>query len=610
MCGIAGEIDFSALEKTEQRDFIAMRNSLRPRGPDQEGVFQQGRATLLHTRLSVVDLEGGLQPMTGEYQGQAYSLVYNGELYNTEDIRAELQSLGHSFQGHSDTEVVLTAFMEWGEGCLSRFNGIFAFALWKHEEEKLFMARDRMGVKPLFYSLQAGKFLFASEIKALLQHPLVKPQVSRGSLAEMLLLGPGRKAGTTVFPEILELKSAHCGWYYGKDFQQKPYWSLVGLPYHLSLEDSLQRVRELVVDAIQRQVVCDVPVCTFLSGGLDSSLITAITAEHFAKEGIQLHSFSVDYVDNDKHFTPSKFSPSRDDYYIDLVSKAYNTAHHTITLDSPKLLEALYLAVEARDLPGMADVDSSLLLFCQEVKQHATVALSGECADELFGGYPWYRDPSIREQQGFPWAQNTAYRQSFLQEDFARAIQGEALVQKYYEETLEDSSRCYGDSDLDARMKEMTRLNTDWFMETLLERKDRMSMACGLEVRVPFCDYRIAELLYAMPWSMKEYEGKEKGILRKAMEGYLPEEVLWRKKSPYPKTWNPNYLEGVSSLLRQILEDSSAPLLSFVSKSALQSLLTAKTEQPWYGQLMGVPQTIAYFLQINHWMKHYAIEIV
>ncbi len=605
MCGIAGEIDFNPMAEAKTPVYLAMRDSLNPRGPDQVGLFHDGFAALLHTRLSVVDLEGGIQPMT---KGD-HTLVYNGELYNTEDIRRDLLQYGHSFQGHSDTEVVLTAFLQWGEACLARFNGIFAFAVWNNMEEKLFLARDRMGVKPLFYGEIGGTLVFSSEIKAILKHPDFAPKVSKTSLAEMILLGPARPLGKTAFTQIQELKPAHCAWFSRQGFIQKPYWSLADKPYSLNLEETLEAVRTLVVDAVERQVVCDVPVCTFLSGGLDSSLITAITAKTLEKQGEILHTFSVDYRDNDKNFTPTHFQPSRDDYYIDLVSKAYQTQHHTITLDTPQLVDALFSAVEARDLAGMADVDSSLLLFCKEVKKEATVALSGECADELFGGYPWYRDKNIREQSGFPWAQNTQYRLSFLEKDFAQAVNGEELVKNYYENTLSATHKQNQDKTLDNRMKEMTRLNTDWFMQTLLERKDRMSMANGLEVRVPFCDYRIAELLYTMPWDLKEYQGAEKGILRKAMEGYLPEEVLWRKKSPYPKTWNPNYMEAVSALLREILQDESAPLLEFISKEALETLLGEQRDTPWFGQLMTTPQTVAYFVQVNHWLKTYKVEV-
>lgn len=608
MCGIAGEIDFRENNKTDGTVYDNMVQTLSPRGPDAQGLASCGAATLLHSRLAVVDIQGGVQPMNLHHQETDYTLVYNGELYNTEEIRKDLLNYGYNFTGHSDTEVVLSAYVQWGEGCLARFNGIFAFAIWNHQEESLFFARDRMGVKPLFYAQVDGLFLFASEIKALLAHPSVPPQVRRSDLVELLLLSPGRKQGNCVFAHITEVKPATCGVYSKEGLSEKPYWSLTDRPCSLNLEDATWEVKRLVMDAVERQVQCDVPVCSFLSGGLDSSILTTLAAEVLDQEGVQLHTFSVDYKDNDKHFTPTHFSPSQDNYYINLVSKASKTKHHTVVLDTTDLVDALFSAVEARDVPGMADVDSSLYLFCKEVKEHATVALSGECADELFGGYPWFRDKDIREQSGFPWAQNTDYRLSFIKKELQPV--NSDFIQKYYDETLSHTHKLPDLSPLESRMKEMTRLNTDWFMQTLLERKDRMSMAHGLEVRVPFCDYRIAELMYAMPWCLKEFNGKEKAILRHSMKGILPEEVLYRKKSPYPKTWNPSYRQAVSKLLEEIIHDENAPLLQILSKDALAQLLSADNAVPWYGQLMTTPQTIAFFVQMNHWLSHYHIEIV
>ncbi len=608
MCGIAGVVDFGGVSGIESC-FSGMVNILKNRGPDQNDVYRSDCAALIHTRLCVVDLEHGRQPMVFSAGGRELCLVYNGELYNTEELRERLLRRGYTFTGHSDTEVLLKSYAEWGQGCVDLFNGIFAFAVWDKTNGSLFMARDRMGVKPFFYTIVNGEFVFASELKAIFQHPRIRPELTAESIAEVMLMGPGRTPGCGVFKNIKELRAGCCGVFDQSGLKLSEYWTLADREHTDNFDQTAEQVRFLVTDAIERQLVSDVPICTFLSGGLDSSIISAIAAKRLSQQGERLHTFSVHYQDNDKYFKSSKFQPDSDDTYIDMMQKSIGSEHHRVIIDTPQLVNGLFAAVDARDLPGMADVDSSLLLFCQEIKQHATVALSGECADEIFCGYPWYRDESIRMADGFPWAQSTKFRASFLKDEFAAGLNAEQYVHDRYLATVEKSSKLPALSPLESRMKEMVNLNVSWFMQTLLDRKDRCSMYSGLEVRVPFCDYRIAEYLYSVPWNLKDYQGREKGLLRYAMDGLLPDEVQWRKKSPYPKTHNPSYLKAVSALLREIINEPSAPLLQIAKKSELEKLLSSDSPIPWYGQLMTTPQTIAYFIQINYWMEKYQIKV-
>ncbi len=527
MCGIAGQVCREG-ERTEE--FLSvyrdMQAALRRRGPDQRGIKLDRNAALVHSRLAVVDIENGRQPMILEYGGEEYSVVYNGELYNTPELRRELSALGHVFKTHSDTEVLLHAYAEWGGECVSRFNGIFAFAVWESRGARLFLARDRMGVKPLFYALRRGSILFASEIKALLKHPWVEPQIDAEGVAQVMLLGPGRVPGSGVFRGISELRPGECAYYLprGEKLELRRYWRLTDAPCEDTFEQAAEKVRYLVTDAVTRQLCADVPVCTFLSGGLDSSIISAIADRYFTERGERLTTVSVDYRDNEKYFKAGKFQPNSDPEFIKKMCGFLNADHRLTVLDTPELVEALYRAVDARDLPGMADVDSSLLLFCREIKETATVALSGECADEIFGGYPWYRDPEIREREGFPWAQSTDRRAEFIRPGAIGNTDPREYVDGYYKMTLAESSILPGTNALERRMKQMMNLNVDWFMQTLLDRKDRMSMYSSLEVRVPFCDHRIAEYLYTLPWEYKDRNGVEKGLLREAMRGLLPDE--------------------------------------------------------------------------------------
>ncbi len=616
MCGIAGQIARCERDIAENRPvYAAMQKSLARRGPDQNGMFTEGRAALIHTRLAVVDIENGRQPMELCLGREKYIMVYNGELYNTPELAAALRARGHRFCSHSDTEVLLHAFAEWGEDCLERLNGIYAFAVWCAHSETLFIARDRIGVKPFFYATPPGAgFIFGSEIKALLCHPAIPPRVSSEGLAELMLLGPGRTPGSGVFEGIRELRPGWCGIYRAVTGRLTlcRYWRLEDHEHPDSFPDTVARVRELALDAISRQLVADVPVATFLSGGLDSSIISAVADQAFAGRGETLRTYSVGYAGNREFFHATHFQPSPDAPYIRQMNAFLHAQHTWVSQETDELAAALYPAVDARDLPGMADIDASMLLFCGDIKKGATVALSGECADEIFGGYPWYRDKNIREREGFPWAQSTAYRASFIQPEVLDGIDPAAYVELRYRQTLAETSILPGRSATEARMRQMVQLNFSWFMQTLLDRKDRMSMYHGLEVRVPFCDHRIAEYLYCVPWEYKDYGGQEKGLLRLAVQGLLPKEVLWRRKSPYPKTWNPAYLTAVSAELRRVIADPAAPILRIVRRDALEQLLAGGADRPvpWYGQLMTTPQTIAWFLQLNYWLGAYNVELV
>ena len=604
MCAIAGILGLAADSTT----LNAMVETMKRRGPDASGVWQDKDISLLHSRLSVIDPEGGKQPMELDWKGVHYILVYNGELYNTDDIRKDLMKLGHTFLGHSDTEVVLHAYAEYGANCLDYFNGIFAFAVLEKQRGRVFLARDRAGVKPLFYMLHQGGLLFASEIKTILTYPTVNAELDEVGAAQLILLGPGRMPGSGVFRGMEELEPGCCAFWENGRLNIQRYWRLTDREHRDSFEEMVEKVRFLVTDAIRRQMVSDVPIGTFLSGGLDSSIITAICAKEMQSRGERLKTFSVDYANNEDYFVSNKFQPESDGEYIRLMQDTLNTDHHWTVLTPEVLSEHLQEATVARDLPGMADVDFSLLAFCKEIRKNVTVALSGECADEIFGGYPWYRDPEVRAREGFPWAQNTAQRAKLLSGSIR--IDPIEFVHSAYEKTCRESDILPGTSPEDRRIKEMVNLNWRWFMQTLLDRKDRMSMYNSLEVRVPFCDHRIAEYLYTVPWEFKNYRGQEKGLLRRAMEGLLPDRVLYRKKSPYPKTFDPRYEELMKKQLLEVLEEKENPLFHLFRREQIQNVPEGEYPWPWYGQLMRRPQTIAYLLQLEFWLRQYKVNFM
>lgn len=602
MCSIAGIYDTSHVLTNQQEIFKNMIKSMKHRGPDDEGMYVEDHVALLHTRLAIMDPEKGIQPMFE----QEYGIVYNGELYNADEIRNELKQKGVLFQTNCDTEVVLKAYISDGIDCLRNFNGIFAFAIYNKLTQDLFLARDPFGVKPLFYSWQKNTFLFASEIKTLLTHPLVPPVIQKDAIHQLFYLGPGRKLGSGLFKDIYEVLPGEYLYIKDQTCIKQHYHQLQDHEFNDDLPTTLATVEKLVQDAIERQLMSDVELGCLLSGGLDSSIITSIAARYMQKQDKQLKTFSLHYVGNDEYFKANFYQPNSDDPYIDEMVKAFDTDHTRIFLTFGECLEALYEAVDARDLPGMADIDSSLLLFCKKIKQKVKVCLSGECADEIFGGYPWYFDEQALFSDTFPWIKSLELRQAFLLPQWQ--INPQEYVTSYVKQLHQDLD-LHPTDEIDAGMKKLTYLNMMSFMQTLLERKDRMSMACGLEVRVPFCDVHISEYLFSTPWLYKIYTQREKGLLREAMKNHLPNSILHRKKSPYPKTHHPAYLTLLRKELEKLLHHPYEPIFQIVDSKVLEKLLTEEATQPWYGQLMTTPQTIAYMLQINYWLKKYKVRI-
>ena len=614
MCGITGWINWERNLENEGVILARMVETLAARGPDASGMYLSPRAALGHRRLSVVDPQNGAQPMIRHKGGSSCVITYNGELYNTPELRQDLEARGYHFRTNCDTEVLLTAYIEWGPSCTERLNGIFAFAIWDEAAQILFLARDRIGVKPLFYTTCSSSFLFGSELKALLAHPEVKPKVDREGLAEIFIIGPARTPGHGIFCGISELKPGHSMIYSRQGIKINQFWALSSMPHPDDFDTTVRKVRELLEDTVKRQLVADVPVCTLLSGGLDSSALTALACRTYQQEGLgAVHTYSVDYLNNDQYFKASSFQPNADAPWVRRVSEFLGTCHHDIILDTPDLAGCLAEATLSRDLPGMADIDTSLYLFCREIKKGATVALSGECADEVFGGYPWFYREDMIQAAAFPWAPKPEVRAEWLSPELKAKIQPCEYVKQRYQEALDEVPRLAGEDAQSARMREIFYLTLTRWMPTLLDRKDRMSMAFGLEVRVPFCDHRLVDYVWNVPWHMKNYENREKGLLRLALTGVLPDDVLWRKKSPYPKTHNPSYLNTVRKRVLAILDDSSCPLLDLVDVSKLRSLAQiedSSTRIPWFGQLMSQPQLFAYLIQADTWFRKYKVEIV
>ncbi|NOW02594.1 asparagine synthase (glutamine-hydrolyzing) [Clostridium beijerinckii] len=613
MCGIAGLVNFKKNIVQDKDILNNMIKTLEKRGPDAKGYYISPNVLLGHRRLIVVDPEGGLQPMTKIFEGKKYALVYNGELYNTEDLRKELKAKGFTFDSYSDTEVLLTSYICWGKDCVNKLIGIFAFGVFDEDKREVFLARDQMGVKPLFYTVHDNTLVFGSEIKTLLADPRVKREIDMEGLTEIFGLGPATIPGSGVFKNIKEIAPANCLLVSGDgNIKKWEYWTVEAKEFHETAEEAIVHARELLIDAVKRQLVGDVPVCTFLSGGLDSSIISAIAAEEFRKQGKKLTTYAINYEDNEKYFKASLFQPTSDEYWSEEMAKFINSDHRKVVLNHSDLAAALRDAVISRDLPGMADIDSSMLLFCKEIRKDFVVGLTGECADEIFGGYPWFTRDEMFYLDTFPWSRFVNDRKAIVNKKL-KNMPLEELVRTQYEKSLSKVPHLDGESKRDYRMREVSYLNLKWFMVQLLTRKDRTSMYNGLEARVPFADIRLVDYAFNLPADVKLYKGREKGLLRAAFEGILPNDIIYRKKSPYPKTHNPVYTDIVCKMITEILDKKSSPIHEIIDEKVVREIILTKGESykaPWYGQLMTGPQLLAFLIQVNIWLEEYNVNLL
>lgn len=611
MCGIVGWSNLKNNIRDYSNIMDKMINTLKLRGPDSGGLKVYDHTLIGHRRLSIVDPTGGLQPMTKKIGDREYTICYNGELYNTEEVRADLIAKGYTFDSYGDTEALLTSYIEYGKNCVDYINGIFAFGIWDEYNRELFLCRDPLGIKPLFYSYKDGNLVFASEMKTLLMHPSVDSVVDKDGLLELMSLGPARSLGSGIFRDIKEVPPAFYLIFNEKGITLNEYWELEVREHEDDLDKTKKYVRELLVEVIENQLVSDVPVCAFLSGGLDSSIISKVAFDKFKKNNMEtLNTFCIDYKDNDKYFKKDIFQPNSDSDYVGIMVDFLGSNHHNVVLDNVDLAHALDDATIAADLPGMADIDSSLYLFAKEVRKYATVALSGECADEVFGGYPWF----TREYDSieiFPWADSIEYRKNILRNDL-KSLPIEDYTKGLCRDSINKIPKLPGESHNDRIIRELSYLNIKYQMITLINRKDRMTMSNSLEGRVPFADKRLVQYAFNLPKDMKLLHGREKGLLREAVRGLVPDEIIDRKKSPYPKTHNPEYTKEVSTMLRLILADKKSPIHQIVDFDFVSRLVDtggASFEQPWYGQLMTGPQVIAYLIQLNNWMKFYDVKL-
>ncbi|MFZ0834427.1 MAG: asparagine synthase (glutamine-hydrolyzing) [Mycobacterium sp.] len=574
MCGITGWVDFSRDLTREQASIDAMTETMACRGPDASGVWADQNAALGHRRLAVIDLPGGAQPMSVSTSRGDVVMVYSGEAYNFKELRDDLEAKRERFETASDTEVVLRGYLRWGEAVAERLNGMYAFAIWDSRDRKLVMIRDRMGIKPFYFYPTPSGVLFGSEPKAILANPLAKRVVDVDGLREMLV--PVKTPGHAVWKGMQEVEPGTVVTVDEHGLREHTYWRLESKAHTADRDTTVARVRELLDDIVRRQLVADVPECVLLSGGLDSSAITALSARELTEP---VRTFAVDFVDQATNFQPNELRPTLDTPYVHEVAEHVGSDHTDIVLDHNQLADPdiRRKVVGARDIPvGLGDMDASLYLLFKAIRQQSTVALSGESADEIFGGYRQFHDARVQQTDAFPWiAIGDAVVDTsgeILNPAFRSVVDLDTYMHDRYTESVAEVTRLDDEDDFTHRMRVMSYLHLTRFVRILLDRKDRMSMAVGLEVRVPFCDHRLVEYVYNTPWSLKTYDGREKSLLRGATRDVLPTSVVERVKSPYPSTSDPQYGAAIQGQAKDLLGSGHDVLFDLVDRAALEQL--------------------------------------
>ncbi|MFD3577026.1 asparagine synthase (glutamine-hydrolyzing) [Streptomyces sp. NPDC058644] len=610
MCGITGWVSFDRDLRSVSGTLDAMTETMSCRGPDDRGTWIEGPAGLGHRRLAIIDLPGGRQPMTARTPRGTVALVYSGETYNYTELRRELTGRGHEFSTDSDTEVVLRGYLEWGEAVAERLNGMYAFAVWDGRHDKLVMIRDRMGIKPFYYYETPDGVLFGSEPKAILANPLARARVTTDGLRELFTFV--KTPGHAVWDGMNEVEPGTVVTVDRSGPRRHVYWRLETRPHPDGRQESIAKVRELLDDIVRRQLVSDVPRCTLLSGGLDSSAMTALAARQLGEAGETVRSFAVDFVGQSENFVADALRSTPDTPFVHDVAKAAGTDHRDIVLDSHALADPEVRAkmIRARDLPmGFGDMDASLFLLFRAIREHSTVALSGESADEVFGGYLQFFDEEARNASTFPWlvkfAEQFGDDADVLRPDLTAALDLPSYIQRSYDTAVAGIRRLDGESDFEFRMRKICHLHLTRFVRVLLDRKDRASMAVGLEVRVPFCDHRLVEYVYNAPWSLKSFDGREKSLLREATADVLPASVYDRVKSPYPSTQDPKYAIALQGHVKDLLAEPAHPVFDLVDRDRVTRAAQRDVPQITQASRRGLERT----LDLAIWLDLYEPEI-
>ncbi len=621
MCGIAGWVDFHRDLTREGGVAEAMNEALACRGPDGRGVWTGPHAAFGHTRNAVIDIPGGGQPMTAEEDGRPLAAItYRGEIYNYRELKAELEGLGHRFRSNCDTEVALRAYLEWGTASAGHLIGMFAFAVWDIRQERLVLIRDHLGIKPLHYARTSdGGLVFGSEPKALFASGLVRPMVDADGLRELFC--QAKTPGASVFTGMAEVKPGHIAVLTRGGLREECYWRIESREHTDDLPATIARTRELLEQSVTSQMVADVPVGILLSGGLDSSVITAMAAAERRRQGQEpLPTYALDFAGYTENFLPDEVRDTPDGPFALQMARHVGSKHREIVLDAAQMMDPAVrrTTLLSQDLPTpMGDGDASIYLVSKAVRDEATVVLSGETADEIFGGFNWVHSPQLVHADTFPWV---AIGQMVdpTWPGLGAGLLDKGLLQKLdiagstadrYAEALREVPRLPGEEGHERRMRELMHLHLTRWLPVLFDRTDRLAMAAALEIRVPFCDHRLVDYVFNVPWAMKSFDGREKSLLRAAAGTSVPRAILDRRKSPYPVTQDPRYARLLCAEFERLLADKDAPAAPYLDAVTSREVADDPDELSTGMGAWVQRGNIEMLLQLNAWLTEYDVQV-
>lgn len=600
MAGIAGMVstDEEILQKSV--NICAMSDAIRARGSIAAGYFFSSRAALLQRSNASDPVRRTDHASELVVEGKTYVILLDGTIFNLKELVRDLSSEGTLAGNTGGPELLVHAYVKWKEDFIKRLNGSFAFALWVQEDDVLILARDHLGTRPLYYTLSGKMLIFASDIKGITCLPFFDTALDVEGLAELICLSPRHTPGSGLLKGIRQVRPGHYVRFSRDGLSTVRYWKIENKDHEDDFFKTLETVRELVIDSVKRQVQSDVPLCGLLSGGLYSSLITAIAAEYpmLLKSKI-FNTWSVDF-EKSTHY--ARYNTGESDMpWIRWVCRKAGTRQHYILLSPSDLANSLIEATEARGIPGMPDCDTSLLLLLREIQKEFSIVLSGDCSDEVFGTCIRSSEYISSGRKRLPWASNLAEKISVFKNDVIDAIKPYEFIEKCYEEALRDyPGFAVHEKELD-KEKEAQWFSLYWNLPCILERIDRMSMACGLEVRLPFCDFRLTEYFWNIPLDLKRYKNRDRGLLREAMRGFLPADILERKKNPYPHCHDPEYETNIRNMLQETVLDPCSPVRYLLNLKTLESMM--KQCQEFNKRYASRSRLFGWIIQLDHFMR-------